>query len=127
MTWEDASWFLKKALRRPIQTVTRMGFQFGNYEAEWLPADWIHYASKKMGALQIVPGPTGIYLRSYNDWFPSMWNTDAHYMAGNVALEYYAGYDRLLDGVYSVAPNSSTVTITGATDVAYKLEPGYCR
>lgn len=124
LEWHDATWHLKKPLRRPIQSVTRLGFQYGNYDPAWLPADWVHIPSKNMGQVQIVPGPTGINLSLSNLWFPTTWDQGAHFMAGLIKVEYYAGFDKLLEGTHTVGASSTTVTITGADDLAYDFEPG---
>ncbi len=124
LEWHDATWFLKKTLKRPIQSVSKFGFVYGNYPVDYMPSDWLRPTSFKMGQIQIVPGPTGINLQTYHYWFPYPWDGAGHYMAGIIKIEYYAGYDKLLTGTHAVAVGQTAVTITGATNEALGLEPG---
>lgn len=124
LEWHDGTWFLKKPLKRPIREVERFGFVYGNFTPDYLPSDWIYLASKKMGQVQIIPGPTGVNLRTFHYWFPHPWDTGAHYMAGLVKIDYYAGYDVPVDGTHTVAAGSTNVVITGATDIALDFQPG---
>lgn len=126
LEWHDETWFLKKALKRPVKSVDRVGFRYGNFPTDWLPADWVLLSQPKMGHLQIVPGPSGVHMSTYDLWFPSVWNQSAHYMAGLLTFEYYAGYDQLLPGTHTATLGSNVITISGdgTESQAYDFEPG---
>lgn len=124
LSWHDETWFLKKSLKRPIKTIERFGFVYGNFPVDYLPSDWILPSSFKMGQVQIVPGPTGVYMNTYNLWFPTAWDGGAHYMAGLIKLDYYAGYEHALEGTHTTVAGQSVVTITDVENQAFDFEPG---
>lgn len=124
LDWHDETWFLKKTLKRPIQSIYRFGFVYGNFPTDYLPADWLLASSYKMGQVQIVPGPTGLYMNTYNLWFPDAWTSGQPYLAGGIKVDYYAGFDKALTGTHTATTSSTTVTITGATDQALDFQPG---
>lgn len=111
--WSASTDYLMTVRRRPIISVEKLSFWQGNSEVWVVPEEWILRASDKFGMLQIKPD--GITQAPFVSRFPNITHYNAFYRAGQIRVEYTAGYAENDVGLSYARKNSDRVTGVGTT------------